>query len=72
MILVIDWSFQSLFDRTVNRACPAAAESLVRVTLPKNEGYTIMPEPTSMYDDVAVYNAAEGELSDTVSSAEVL
>ena len=43
---VVDWSFQSLFDRSIDRACPVAETSDVIVSLPVNTVYTIKPEPS--------------------------
>ena len=43
---IVDWSFQSLFDRNIDRACPVAETSEVIVSLPVNTVYTIKPEPS--------------------------
>ncbi|KAI0312755.1 GPI transamidase component PIG-T [Amylostereum chailletii] len=50
-----DWTFRSIFDRTIPRACPVASSSHVRVALPPSEGYTLEPEPSSQTDTSAVY-----------------
>ncbi|KAF9014895.1 GPI transamidase component GPI16 [Cyathus striatus] len=44
-----DWSFQTLFDRTVERACPVAQSSRVLVTSHEHpsDAYTLFPDPTS-------------------------
>ena len=53
---VIDWSLRSLFDRTINRACPVARSSKVRVELPDGSSpYAITPEPGVVEEGVATY-----------------
>ncbi|KAF7376396.1 GPI transamidase component GPI16 [Mycena sanguinolenta] len=54
-----DWSFSSLFDRTVDQACPVAASSLVLVTLPVREPYSIQPEPASNANNRGVFPITE-------------
>ncbi|KAG6811243.1 hypothetical protein H0H92_008413 [Tricholoma furcatifolium] len=51
-----DWSFRTLFDRTIERSCPVARSSLVHVTLPTSGAYRIEPEPTSIAAGVGSYN----------------
>ncbi|KAI5896118.1 Gpi16 subunit, GPI transamidase component [Schizophyllum commune H4-8] len=55
-----DWSFQTLFGRTIEKACPVAGRSTVRVTLPIHEPYQIHPEPTLVKDNLAIYEVAQG------------
>lgn len=43
--IIPDWSFQSLFDRNIDRACPVAETSEILVSLPQNAVYAIKPEP---------------------------
>ncbi|KAJ7679712.1 GPI transamidase component GPI16 [Mycena olivaceomarginata] len=57
-----DWSLASLFDRTIDRACPVAASSRVVVTLPNREPYSIRPEPSSNDNGLGVYDLAEQPL----------
>ncbi|KAF8223922.1 Gpi16 subunit, GPI transamidase component [Tricholoma matsutake] len=51
-----DWSFQSLFDRTIERRCPVAQLSRVFVTLPTESVYSIRPEPPSIVAGQAIYD----------------
>ncbi|KIK70817.1 hypothetical protein GYMLUDRAFT_32877 [Collybiopsis luxurians FD-317 M1] len=51
-----DWSFQTLFDRKVQKACPVAKSSLVVVALPTSGVYRVHPEPPNVTDDMAVYD----------------
>lgn len=51
-----DWSFSTLFDRTVERSCPAARSSVVEVSLPRNSPYSISPEPAAAEEAQARYN----------------
>ncbi|KZT12249.1 Gpi16 subunit GPI transamidase component [Laetiporus sulphureus 93-53] len=51
-----DWSFRSVFDRAIDQACPVARSSLVRVKLPVEQSYTIVPVPTSMDDEFATFD----------------
>lgn len=55
-----DWSLRSLFDRTVEKACPVASSSRIRVALPQ-EGALVHPEPALQRDAVAVYDVSGGE-----------
>ncbi|KAF8139465.1 GPI transamidase component PIG-T [Mycena galopus ATCC 62051] len=57
-----DWSLSSLFDRTVDHACPVAASSRIFVTLPMGEPYSIRPEPSSNANGRGVFNLAEQSL----------
>ncbi|TBU25069.1 Gpi16 subunit GPI transamidase component [Dichomitus squalens] len=50
-----DWSLRSTFDRSIERACPVAHSSKVRVELPHGPPYSITPEPTDISDGVAIY-----------------
>ncbi|KAJ7775972.1 Gpi16 subunit GPI transamidase component [Mycena maculata] len=51
-----DWSFASIFDRTIDRTCPSATSSRVAVALPINEAYSIHPQPSSIEQDHAIFN----------------
>ncbi|KAJ6579111.1 Gpi16 subunit GPI transamidase component [Mycena vulgaris] len=54
-----DWSFASIFDRTIERRCPSATSSHVIVALPINDAYSIHPEPASIAEGHAIFNVAE-------------
>ncbi|KAG8884290.1 Subunit of the glycosylphosphatidylinositol transamidase complex-like protein, partial [Tulasnella sp. 403] len=41
-----DWSFSSLFGRSVSRACPVVSNSSVAVQLPVGSPFQVEPEPT--------------------------
>ncbi|KAI0727123.1 Gpi16 subunit GPI transamidase component [Fomitopsis betulina] len=56
-----DWSFSALFDRRIEQACPVARSSVVRVLLPQNETYAIIPSPTAMDLTYATYVVNEVE-----------
>ncbi|KDR77599.1 hypothetical protein GALMADRAFT_138681 [Galerina marginata CBS 339.88] len=51
-----DWSIQSLFDRSIDRACPIAQTSNVIVSLPRNGVYSIEPDPSSIEGGLASFN----------------
>jgi len=51
-----DWSFQSLFDRTISRACPVAESSEINVFLPNNAVYAIKPEPSTVIENLATFD----------------
>ncbi|KAI0691254.1 Gpi16 subunit GPI transamidase component [Cerioporus squamosus] len=51
-----DWSLRSVFDRSIDRACPVARSSKIRVELPPGSSpYSISPDPTTIQDGVATY-----------------
>ncbi|KAF8073389.1 GPI transamidase component PIG-T [Lyophyllum atratum] len=54
-----DWSFRSLFDRTVDRTCPVARSSRVEVTLPSYGSYSISPEPSVVEDGHASFDVVD-------------
>ncbi|EPS95576.1 Gpi16 subunit GPI transamidase component [Fomitopsis schrenkii] len=56
-----DWSFSALFDRRIEQACPVARSSVIRVWLPQNETYAIIPSPTAMDSTYATYVVSEVE-----------
>jgi len=58
--LGVDWSFQSLFGRTIERPCPVAQSSRVLVTLPSEGMYSIRPEPPSVAAGLASYDVNNG------------
>ncbi|KAG7444102.1 Gpi16 subunit GPI transamidase component [Guyanagaster necrorhizus] len=51
-----DWSFSTLFDRTIERTCPVAQSSIVDVALPREALYNISPEPPRIDQNVAFYD----------------
>ena len=55
-MLESDWSFQTLFGRTIERSCPVAQSSSVIVALPTNGLYSIRPEPPSIAAGLATYD----------------
>ncbi|KAI0330521.1 Gpi16 subunit GPI transamidase component [Cubamyces sp. BRFM 1775] len=55
-----DWSLRSVFDRSIERACPVARSSKVQVELPHETTYTISPGPTDVLDNVATYTINSG------------
>ncbi|KAI0632363.1 Gpi16 subunit GPI transamidase component [Trametes polyzona] len=56
-----DWSLRSVFDRSIERACPVAQSSKVRVELPSETPYVITPGPTDVTDDIALYAIDSGK-----------
>ncbi|RDX44133.1 Gpi16 subunit GPI transamidase component [Lentinus brumalis] len=51
-----DWSLRSVFDRSIERACPVARSSKIRVELPPGSSpYSITPDPSAINDGVATY-----------------
>lgn len=54
------WSIHSLFDRTIDQACPVAQKSDVMVTLPRSAIYAIKPEPPLIEGSIAVYDVNTG------------
>ncbi|KAK0244622.1 Gpi16 subunit GPI transamidase component [Armillaria nabsnona] len=51
-----DWSFSTLFDRTIEITCPVAQSSIVDVALPRGALYSITPEPPRIDKTVAFYD----------------
>ncbi|KAJ4485920.1 Gpi16 subunit GPI transamidase component [Lentinula aciculospora] len=51
-----DWSFHSLFDRRVEKACPVAKFSRVSVDLPSSGLYRVYPEPMEVIEGKAYYD----------------
>ncbi|KAF8137203.1 GPI transamidase component PIG-T [Boletus edulis] len=51
-----DWSFQSLFDRQIDVACPVASSSTIHLVVPDIRGYNLSPEPVASNDTVNVYS----------------
>ena len=59
---IIDWSLKSIFDRTIDRACPVARSSKVHVEVPNGSSpYTITPEPAEVKDGIATYTVDASE-----------
>ncbi|EIW59743.1 Gpi16 subunit GPI transamidase component [Trametes versicolor FP-101664 SS1] len=50
-----DWSLRSVFDRSIERTCPVARASNVRVELPSTAPYSISPGPTDVTGSTATY-----------------
>ncbi|KAF9465783.1 GPI transamidase component PIG-T [Collybia nuda] len=53
-----DWSFRSLFDRTIDRQCPIAKTSEITVALPSEGSYSINPEPSVVNAGKASFDVA--------------
>lgn len=53
---VSDWSFQSLFDRSIDVSCPVASSSVIHLVAPDVRGCKLSPEPVSSNDTVSVYS----------------
>jgi GPI-anchor transamidase subunit T len=64
--LVKDWSFRSLYDRTVEKTCPVAKVSRVTVSLPNNGVYGITPEPPVVEGSKAVYDLKKQQCEPSV------
>ncbi|KAJ6500164.1 Gpi16 subunit GPI transamidase component [Mycena vitilis] len=60
--LTRNWSLMSMFDRTIDHACPVAASSRVVVTLPSGEPYSIRPEPSSTGNGDGIFDLADQPL----------
>ncbi|KAJ7052573.1 GPI transamidase component PIG-T [Mycena amicta] len=54
-----DWSFASIFDRTIQRACPVAASSQILVALPFGVPYSIDPQPSSVEQGHAIFDVSQ-------------
>ncbi|KAH9831441.1 Gpi16 subunit GPI transamidase component [Rhodofomes roseus] len=54
-----DWSLSAVFDRRIERVCPVARSSVIRVRLPQNEVYAIIPSPSTMDKTYATYIVQE-------------
>ncbi|KAG6876909.1 hypothetical protein C0993_012144 [Termitomyces sp. T159_Od127] len=54
-----DWSFRTLFDRTIEKACPVAHSSRVVVTLPTSKAYAIEPDPSSVLSGLAIFDITD-------------
>ena len=54
-----DWSLHSVFDRTVDRACPVARSSAIHIDLPINQPYAVDPQPSLVEGFRATYDALE-------------
>ncbi|KAH0586611.1 GPI transamidase component PIG-T [Termitomyces sp. J132] len=61
-----DWSFRTLFDRTIEKTCPVAQSSRVVVTLPTSVAYAIEPEPSSV-----VFGLASFDISNSIKPLDV-
>lgn len=59
----LDWSFASLFDRVVEKACPVAKSSRVIVDLPTYGVYRVHPEPSEILNGKAYYDLTNSEQS---------
>ncbi|KAJ7511984.1 GPI transamidase component PIG-T [Mycena galericulata] len=58
-----DWSFASIFDRTIDRTCPSATSSRVVVTLPISDAYSLNPQPSSVEQDHAIFDLSSEKFS---------
>lgn len=58
----VDFSFSSLFDRTISRACPVASKSEIEVYMPQDIAYSITPEPTALPGQVGLYDISSGRI----------
>lgn len=67
--LGVDWSFQTLFGRTIERPCPVAESSRVLITLPTNGFYSIRPEPPLVAEGIARYDTKKGTADNPASMA---
>jgi len=65
--IVLDWSLQSIFDRSIRKACPVASSSRIVVELPKNEAYAIDPKPSIVQEGFAVYDTSHVEIDLDIS-----
>ncbi|KAI0068973.1 Gpi16 subunit GPI transamidase component [Artomyces pyxidatus] len=56
-----DWSFHSVFDRTIPRSCPVATTSLIHVELPPpgDGSYTLNPAPSTANQAVATFSISK-------------
>jgi len=51
-----DWSFASIFGRSIEKYCPVALSSNIRIELPEDKSYTLSPDPTSIDGDIAWFD----------------
>ncbi|KAG8216666.1 GPI transamidase component PIG-T [Butyriboletus roseoflavus] len=51
-----DWSFQSLFDRSIDVSCPVASSNTIHLVVPNARGYKLSPNPMSSNDTASVYS----------------
>ena len=49
--------------RTIMRACPVASDSKIKVYLPQDTAYSIIPEPTTLPGQVGIYDISLGQLN---------
>ena len=52
----LDWSFQTLFGRSINRNCPVARKSHITVSLPRDAAYSLKPDTSSIDGDLALFD----------------
>lgn len=58
--ILVDWSFMTLYDRTISRSCPVATTSEIFVSLPTTGMYSITPEPSIVEENRATFDLASG------------
>ncbi|KAL4247935.1 GPI transamidase component PIG-T [Abortiporus biennis] len=54
-----DWSLRSLFDRAIERSCPVATTSEVRLQLPAESTAQISPDPSSLDNGYATFDISK-------------
>ena len=57
----IDWSLRSIFDRVIDKSCPIASNSEIRVALPAEGAFRLLPDPNARNAAVASYNVDGSE-----------
>ncbi|KII90535.1 hypothetical protein PLICRDRAFT_39104 [Plicaturopsis crispa FD-325 SS-3] len=53
-----DFSFRSIFDRTIERPCPVAHDSHVAIVLPTDTAYSLSPATHSANGSMAIFDLA--------------
>lgn len=62
-VYAADWSLRSVFDRAIDRSCPVARSSEVRVALPDETSIVITPDPSRLGPDFASFRVSESKIS---------
>ncbi|KAF8650109.1 hypothetical protein AX16_005409 [Volvariella volvacea WC 439] len=60
-IQVPDWSFQSLFDRTVDRSCPVAQSSRTVVARPSFTSFNLSPDPVLTKESFSIFDVDKAQ-----------
>ena len=63
MFDISDWSFRSLFERTIKKTCPVAHSSRIDVLLPTSGLYQIHPEPPVVEAGHAIFDVTHRKIS---------